>query len=299
VETFDDAGVYRLPDGRALIHTVDFFTPVVDDPGDWGSIAAANALSDVYAMGGTPLVALQLMCWPSGDLPLQMLGEVARGGADKMAEAFCTVVGGHTIDDPEPKYGFAVTGTAPEERIVTNSGAIAGDRLVLTKPLGTGIVTTAQKADRCPEDVLSAAVAHMSALNSVASQAMVSTGVSAATDVTGYGLAGHLLSMLRASGAAARIEAGRLPVLPGAWDLLAAGYYPGGSRRNLEAVGSALVGGDQQSQQMACDAQTSGGLLISVSPDRLDSLRARLEAGGVTGWLIGTVTEGKPAIELV
>ena len=297
VETLDDAGVYRLPDGRVLIHTVDFFTPVVDDPGDWGSIAAANALSDVYAMGGTPLVALQLVCWPSGDLPLRTLGEVARAGADKMAEASCTVVGGHTIDDPAPKYGFAVTGTAKEEQIVTNSGARPGDRLVLTKPLGTGIVATAHKADRCPPQVLSAAVGEMTALNLAASRAMVAVGVSAATDVTGYGLAGHLLSMLRASGAAARIDAA-LPVLAGAWDLLEAGHYPGGSLRNLQACQPALVGGDRRARRMVCDAQTSGGLLISVPDARVEALGARLEAEGVTGWVIGTVIEGEPVIEL-
>ena len=298
VETLDDAGVHRLPDGRVLIHTVDFFTPVVDDPRDWGSIAAANALSDVYAMGGTPLVALQMMCWPSGDLPLEMLGEVARGGADKMAEASCTVVGGHTIDDPEPKYGFAVTGTAEEGQVVTNAGARPGDRLVLTKPLGTGIVTTAHKADRCPRAVLEAAVGQMSALNLAASRAMVSVGVSAATDVTGYGLAGHLLGMLRASGAAARIETSALPALAGAWDLLAAGHYPGGSLRNLGACQPALVGGDERTRQMVCDAQTSGGLLISVPAARAEALDASLQAEGVTAAVIGKVTEGQPVIEL-
>lgn len=297
VETMDDAGVHRLPDGRVLIHTVDFFTPVVDDARDWGSIAAANALSDVYAMGGTPLVALQLMCWPSGELPLCTLGEVARGGADKMAEASCTVVGGHTIDDPEPKYGFAVTGTAAG-RIVTNAGCRPGDWLVLTKPLGTGIVTTAHKADRCPDRALSAAVAQMSTLNLAASRAMVSVGVSAATDVTGYGLAGHLLGMLRASGASAWIRAASLPVLPGAWDLLAEGHYPGGSLRNLAACEPALVGGDERSRRMVCDAQTSGGLLISVPAARVEVLGARLESQGVTAAVIGAVTEGEPAIEL-
>lgn len=298
VETLDDAGVYRLPDGRALIQTVDFFTPVVDEPRAWGRIAAANALSDVYAMGGTPLTALQMMCWPSGTLSLRMLGEVAAGGAEKMAEAGCTVVGGHTIDDPEPKYGFAVTGTASAGKIVTNSGARPGDRLVLTKPLGTGIITTAVKAGRCPPLVLAGAVEEMSALNAPAGRAMVSVGVSAATDVTGYGLAGHLLSMLRASGAAARLTTARLPFLAGATDLLAAGYYPGGSLRNLEAAEPRLQGGDETSRRMVCDAQTSGGLLISVPPTRLEALAARLVEEGVDASVIGEVIEGEPVVEL-
>jgi len=298
VETLDDAGVYRLPDGRVLIQTVDFFTPVVDDPRAWGAIAAANALSDVYAMGGTPLTALQLMCWPSQDLSLQMLGEVASGGADKMAQAGCTVVGGHTIDDPEPKYGFAVTGTASAEEIVTNSGARPGDRLVLTKPLGTGIITTAVKADQCPPGVLAAAVEQMSALNAAAGRAMVSVGVSAATDVTGYGLAGHLLSMLRASGAAALVDTARVPILRGAAELLAAGHYPGGSLRNLQAAEPRLRGGDPTSRRLVCDAQTSGGLLISVPSARVEELESRLEEEGVSAAVIGEVIDAEPAIEL-
>lgn len=298
VETLDDAGVYRLSDERALIHTVDFFTPVVDEPRAWGRIAAANALSDVYAMGGTPLTALQLMCWPSGDLSLQILGEVASGGAEKMAEAGCTVVGGHTIDDREPKYGFAVTGIAPPGEIITNSQACPGDRLVLTKPLGTGIVTTAHKADQCPPDVLSRAVEEMSALNAGACRAMVSVGVSAATDVTGYGLAGHLLSMLRASGVGARVETGRLPLLPGAIELLAAGHYPGGSLRNMGAAGPWLRGGDETYRRLACDAQTSGGLLISVPSSGVEPLLARLGEEGVSPAVIGEVVEGQPRIEL-
>lgn len=299
VETRDDAGVYRLPDGRVLIQTVDFFTPVVDDPRDWGRIAAANALSDIYAMGGRPLTALQLIGWPAGDLPLSILEEVVRGGAGVMARAGCTVVGGHTIDDPAPKYGFAVTGTAPEDGIVTNAGARPGDRLVLTKPLGAGIVTTAHKAGECPPGVLEAAVGQMSALNDRAGRAMVEVGASAATDVTGYGLAGHLLSMLEASGAAARIEVTRLPVLPGVSDLLDAGHYPGGSLRNLAAARPRLRGGDEAGRRLACDAQTSGGLLIAVRPDRLEALTTRLHGAGTVAAVVGEVIEGEPVVELV
>ena len=298
VKTRDDAGVYRLSEGRVLIQTVDFFTPVVDDPRTWGRIAAANALSDVYAMGGRPLTALQLMCWPSQDLSLDILGEVALGGAEIMAKAGCTVVGGHTIDDPEPKYGFAVTGIAMEEEVITNSGALPTDRLVLTKPLGTGIITTAHKVGDCPSESLEAAVQEMSALNDAACRAMTSVGVSAATDVTGYGLVGHLLSMLDASGAAARIQTSRLPLLPGAERLLAAGHYPGGSLRNLAAAGHRLLGGDEISRRLVCDAQTSGGLLISVPASRVETLTARLAAEGVHSATIGEVVEGKPSVQL-
>lgn len=296
VETRDDAGVYRLADGRVLIQTVDFFTPVVDDPGDWGRIAAANALSDVYAMGGEPLTALQLVCWPSGTLSLETLSTVIRGGSELMAQAGCTVVGGHTVDDPEPKYGFAVTGTAVG--LTTNAGARPGDVLVLTKPVGTGIVTTAHKAGDCPPEVLGAAVASMVSLNDRAARAMISVGASAATDVTGYGLAGHLLSMLDASGAAARIETARLPLLPGAEALLAAGFYPGGSLRNLEAAGPRLRGGDETARRLVCDAQTSGGLLMALAPSREEELIGRLAADGVPATAIGAVVEGEPSIEL-
>ena len=298
VDARDDAGVFRLSDGRVLIQTVDFFTPVVDDPRDFGRIAAANALSDIYAMGGQPLTALQLMCWPSEQLPLSVLEKIARGGAEIMAQAGCTVVGGHTIDDPAPKYGFAVTGTAREDEILTNTGARPGDRLVLTKPLGTGIITTAHKAGECPAEVLVEAVATMSALNDGAARAVASVGASAVTDVTGYGLAGHLLPMLDASGVGARIEAKRLPVLPAVSDLLRAGHYPGGSLRNLEAVGQRVRGGEESVRRLICDAQTSGGLLISVPPGRLDDLTAQLSSEGVAAAVIGVVVEGEPVIEL-
>ena len=296
VETRDDAGAYRLPDGRVLIQTVDFFTPVVDDPADWGRVAAANALSDVYAMGGKPLTALQLVCWPSGTLPLETLTTVVQGGSEVMARAGCTVVGGHTVDDPEPKYGFSVTGTAV--RLTTNAGARPGDLLVLTKPLGTGIITTAHKAGGCPPDVLSTAVASMVSLNDRASHAMISAGASAATDVTGYGLAGHLLSMLDASGAAARVEVSRLPLLRGTRELLSEGFYPGGSLRNLEAFDARLGGGDEAARRLVCDAQTSGGLLVAVTPSGAGELTGRLREDGVSAVAIGEVIEGRPSVEL-
>jgi selenide, water dikinase len=272
--TADDAGVVRLGDGRALVQTVDFFTPVVDDAYDWGRIAAANALSDVYAMGGTPLSALQLVGWPRDALPFELLERVVLGGADVMALAGCTVVGGHSIDDPEPKYGFAVTGLVDPDQVVTNAGARPGHVLVLTKPIGTGIITTALKRGACPDDVLAAAVDSMAALNDGAAGAMLAAGAGAATDVTGYGLLGHLREMLSASGVSAVVDVASVPVLPGAPELLDAGHYPGGSSRNLVAVSPYLSGGSERDRRLLADAQTSGGLLIAVPADGLESLLA-------------------------
>lgn len=295
ISTADDAGVVELPDGRALVQTVDFFTPVVDDPYDWGRIAAANALSDVYAMGATPFTALQLVGWPRDGLPLDLLEEVVRGGADVMAEAGCTVVGGHSIDDPEPTYGFAVTGMARVTEIVTNAGARAGDLLVLTKPLGTGIIATALKRGDCPPDVLAGAVDSMTRLNRAAAEAMREAGASAATDVTGFGLLGHLLEMLVASGASAQVDPAAIPVLPGAVDLLAAGHFPGGSGRNLEAVRAHLSGGDTATVSILADAQTSGGLLVAVPESGVDRMLA-VEGAVVIGRVLEA--EGEPGIRL-
>jgi selenide, water dikinase len=285
--TADDAGVVRLGDGRALVQSVDFFTPMVDDPYDWGRIAAANALSDIYAMGGTPLTALQLVGWPRDTLPFELLERVVVGGADVMALAGCTVIGGHSIDDPEPKYGFAVTGLVDPERVVTNAGARPGDRLVLTKPIGTGIVTTALKRGACPPEVLEPAVTAMVGLNAAAASAMRAAGAIAATDVTGYGLLGHLREMLSASRVSAEIDVGSVPVLAGARELLAAGHYPGGSSRNLAAVTPHLSGGSDGDRRLLADAQTSGGLLVAVPADRLDPL---LDLPGSA--VIGRIVEG-------
>lgn len=291
--TSDDAGVLRLPGepARALVQTADFFTPIVDDAYDWGRIAAANALSDVYAMGGEPLSALQLVGWPREELSLDLLGEVVRGGCDVMAQAGCLVVGGHSIDDREPTYGFAVTGLVDPDRVVTNAGARPGDLLLLTKPIGTGIVATAIKAGACPPPVRDAAVASMTALNAGAARAMTEVGVSAATDVTGFGLLGHLAEVCAASGVGASLDASAVPVLPGAWDLLDAGFYPGGSERNLAAVRGMLAGstGDR-TRRMLADAQTSGGLLIAVTPDRAPSLLEELASAGVDAAVIGEAT---------
>jgi selenide,water dikinase len=299
--TADDAGVFRLPSGEHLIQTVDFFTPIVDDPYLWGEIAAVNALSDVYAMGGTPLTALQLVCWPREELPFTELAEVIRGGADAMAKSGTTILGGHSIDDPEPKYGFAVTGLLTSGEPVTNAGAVPGDVLVLTKPLGSGVVSTAIKRGLCPDSLREEAVDVMTSLNDGAARAMVEVGVHAATDVTGFGLLGHLSEVLMASGVGAAIDVGKVPVLPGVRDLVDNGVYPGGSKRNLAAVRPVLEAGDvdEITVRVLADAQTSGGLLISAGPDRADSLLAALAREGTrSAAVIGGITSDESRIRL-
>ena len=291
----DDAAVYRLADGRALVVTLDFFTPIVDDAYDFGRIAAANALSDVYAMGGRPLFALNLLSFPRGLLAEGLAEEIVRGGAEKAREAGIPVLGGHSIDDAEPKYGMVAVGEVDPDAMLTNDGARAGDDLVLTKPLGSGIVATAIKAGACPADVLRAAVEMMAHLNRAASEAALAAGARAATDVTGYGLIGHLGNMLRASGVAARIDAASVPVLDGVVDLVADGHVPGGTRRNqrdsAESV-SYTDGVDEATRTLLADAQTSGGLAIASPPGRTTVLLAELKARGELGAVFGRVTEG-------
>jgi selenide,water dikinase len=277
--TRDDAAVYRLSADRALVATVDFFTPIVDDPASWGAIAAANALSDVYAMGGRPLFALNLVGWPRGKVPFEVLGEVLRGAVQVVKEAGCLMLGGHSIDDPEPKFGLAVVGEVHPDRMFTNAAAQPGDRLVLTKPLGTGILTTALKRNLLPETGLAAAVASMTALNDGAARAAAAAGVRCATDVTGFGLLGHLGNILAASGVGARIEVARLPVLAQALDLAAKGCVPGGTQRNHDAARAAWSADLTPAERYLCtDAQTSGGLLLAVAPEKLDALIAALKA---------------------
>jgi len=291
----DDAAVLRLDDERALVLTTDFFTPIVDDARDWGRIAAANALSDVYAMGGRPLLALNLTAWPGSTLPLEILAEVLRGGASVAASAGCLVVGGHTIDDPEPKYGMAVVGLAAPSRVLTISAARPGDTLVLTKAIGTGVVATAHKRGAAPDDVLAAAVASMTTLNDAAGEAALAAGVAAATDVTGFSLLGHLHRMLRASGVSAVVGASAVPLLPGAAELTEAGYVSGGTRNNISYLApwtSIDAGVAEPVAVLLQDAQTSGGLLLSTpSPD---TLRRELERRGVLAAIVGHVTAGFP-----
>jgi selenide,water dikinase len=291
-----------LSASRALVQTVDFFTPVVDDPYDWGRIAAANAVSDVYAMGSEPLSALQLVGWPRDVIPFDVLGRVLEGGADVMAAAGCTIVGGHSIDDAEPKYGFAVTGLVDPNDLVTNAGGQPGDALVMTKPLGSGIATTGIKAGSTPDELAAAAVAVMVDLNDRAAAAFRAVGANAVTDVTGYGLLGHLREILEASGVGARIDAARVPVLPGVVELAAAGVYPGGSDRNLKSLAPNLgvAGVDEVMVRVLADAQTSGGLLIALAPSKVARLLDELAQRGVTGAEIGELTDGSAGrIELV
>ena len=270
-ETFDDAGVFVLRDDLALVQTVDFFAPIVDDPYVFGQIAAANALSDVFAMGGEPLTALAIVGFPAGKLPPSVLGEILRGGQDKVREAGAVLIGGHSIIDEELKFGFSVTGQAHPGRLLTNATARPGDRLVLTKPLGTGLLATAAKADRLPTEALSALHASMSSLNAVASRAALAAGVTCGTDVTGFGLLGHALNVARGSGVTLRIDGRRLPELPGARELWRAGTRTGGSERNESYLASYIdaATADPSDLALALDPQTSGGLLLAVPPGAL------------------------------
>lgn len=273
--TADDAGVYALGDGRALVQTVDIFTPVVDSPRDWGRIAAANALSDVYAMGATPLTALQYLAWPRDKLSFETASEVVEAGLGVMSDAGCTVVGGHSIDGPEPTYGFAITGTASVDRVIANSGARPGDTLVLTKPLGMGIITTAIKRGKCPPSLAEEAIELMAALNDVAGGALADHGATAATDVTGYGLLGHLREICRASEVGARLDAEVVPILTGVRALLEEGMWAGGSQRNLESIRPDIVTDlEEDDWKPLIDAQTSGGILAALPPDRVDGFVA-------------------------
>ncbi len=257
----DDGAVVRIDGGRAVVATADFFTPVVDDAYDWGRIAAANALSDVYAMGGTPVVAVNLLAWPRDVLAMDLAAEVLRGGLDVAAAADCFVAGGHSIDDAEPKYGMAVTGIADPDRLLRNDAAAAGLPLTLTKPLGVGVLNSRHKQTG---EVFQEAIESMAALNREAAQAALAAGHRAATDVTGFGLLGHLLKMVRASGVDAVVDSAAVPYLEGARQALADGYVSGGTRRNLDWVRPHLAGGaDEDELLLLADAQTSGGLLVA------------------------------------
>lgn len=291
IGTSDDAGVFALGNGRALIQTVDIFTPVVDSPRDWGRIAAANALSDIYAMGATPVTALQYLAWPRDMLSFEIASEVVAGGMDVMVQASCTVVGGHSIDAPEPTFGFAVTGIADADVVVTNAGARPGDVLVLTKPLGIGIITTAIKREACPPEVAAEAIEQMATLNDVAGAALRPHHASAATDVTGYGLIGHLREVCTASGVGATIELDSVPIISGARDLLARGMWAGGSQRNLRSAEPDIDSErDVEEWKSLVDAQTSGGLLVAL-PEEMAAGYIEDVPGAVR---IGHVTSGMP-----
>ena len=293
--TRDDAAVFRLSADRALVATTDFFTPIVDDPRHWGAIAAANALSDVYAMGGTPLFALNLVGWPREKLPFDMLGEVMAGAVEVTERARCLMLGGHSIDVVEPLFGLVVIGEVHPDHALTNAGACAGDKLVLTKPLGTGILATALKRDALLEAGMAEAVRSMTTLNEGAARAALAVGVSAATDVTGFGLLGHLGNILAASKLGAEIAYESLPILAHAWNLAARGIVPGGTQRNLKAAEQVEWDDDvTPTDRIVCvDAQTSGGLLLAVPPENEAALLAALtEAATPAVAVIGRLTEG-------
>lgn len=289
--TADDAGVYRLTDEIALVQTVDFFTPIVDDPRWYGRIAAANALSDVYAMGARPLTALAIAAFPEA-MAHETMAAILAGGAEKAREAGIEVIGGHTVKDDEPKYGLCVTGIVHPERVVRNDRAHAGDRLVLTKPLGTGVLTTARRSDTIDDDELEPAVLAMAALNRAAGEAMVAAGAHAATDVTGFGLIGHLREMTGVR-LGARIDASAVGLLPGALRLARAGVAPGGSRTNLQNALEAGVRFAEEVEEalrlLLCDAQTSGGLLVALAPGSVAGFIAALREAEVDAREIGTL----------
>jgi len=293
--TRDDAAVFQFTADRALVATTDFFTPLVDDAATWGAIAAANALSDIYAMGATPLFALNLVGWPREKLPFELLGEVLQGAMEVARRAHCLVLGGHSIDSVEPHFGMAVIGEARPERLFTVAGGAAGDILVLTKPLGTGILTTALKRGRITEEDLTEAVRSMTSLNDGAMRAARGVRVLAATDVTGFGLIGHLGNIVNASKLGAELDFETLPFLANVRELAADGMIPGGTRRNLDAATNVAWAEDisETERLMACDAQTSGGLLLAVRPERLPMLLADLEKEGtLCRAVIGRLTEG-------
>ena len=300
LETGDDAAVWRLSETRALVATVDFFTPIVDDPATWGAISATNSVSDVYAMGGTPLFALNVVAWPREQLPLDTLAGVLDGARRQAMAGGWLVVGGHTVDGPEPMFGQVVIGEAHPDELLTNSGARPGDALVLTKPLGTGVIATAVK--RLDPNALQgggrlaraypAAVTSMTTLNDHASRAARHARVHACTDVTGFGLTGHLHKMLAASDTAAIVDLGALPLLPDLRALITDGFVPGGTGRNLEFVAEHLDGGGAADRDVVADPQTSGGLLLAVPADRLDALLADLGGGAHPPAVIGYVVHG-------
>ena len=294
-DTSDDAGVYRIAPDVALVQTVDFFTPIVDDPYDFGAIAAANSLSDIYAMGAKPLTVLNLAAFPVGTLDLGILADILRGGADKIAESGARLLGGHTIDDLEPKYGLAVTGVVHPDRIFRNSTCRPGDDLVLTKPVGMGIITTAIKRGLASPGLIKRATAIMAALNRAASEAMISAGASACTDITGFGLAGHALGMARASKVGMSIRMSSVPVVPEAYEFAGEGIVPGGTHSNLSYFSQWIeftADVEDHEKIVVADAMTSGGLLIAINPGKTGDLLDRLGEAQVSASVIGQACGG-------
>jgi len=290
----DDAGVFLLSDDVALVQTVDFFAPIVDDPYMFGQVAAANALSDVYAMGGEPLTALAIVGFPSGKLPIEVLREILRGGADKVHEAGALIIGGHSVIDEELKYGLSVTGRADPRRLLTNAGARVGDRLVLTKPIGTALLATAAKRGDLNESEVRMLTDTMRELNRDASRAALQVGARCATDVTGFGLLGHASHIARASGVTVRIEAARVPILPGAREAAARGIRTGGAERNLEYLQPLVDWGtaDEVTRILMYDPQTSGGLLVAMPPERVAPYLSLVPRAAEIGEVLGAGSTG-------
>jgi selenide,water dikinase len=302
MESLDDAGVYKLSDDVAIIQTIDFFTPIVDDPYDFGQITVANALSDVYAMGGKPLTALNIVCFPINKLDISILKDMLKGGIDKMKEAGVTLVGGHSIDDAELKYGLSVTGTVHPEYLVTNSGAKAGDKLILTKPLGTGIISTALKAGKVSKETIAKMTKYMAALNKKASELMQEVGVHACTDITGFGLLGHACQLAQNSQVGIKINSSAVPVFTEVEDFAKAGLCPGGLYRNRDFYGKMVEFSNQvpdYTRDILFDAQTSGGLLISLAPETAELLVKKLQKAGVQDAAIIGEVISKPAEKII
>ena len=285
----DDAGVVRAS-GENLIQSIDFFTPILDNPYDWGRVAAANALSDIYAMGGEPLSALQLVCWPRDHISFDILGEVIRGGLDVMEQAKCSVIGGHSIDDNEPKYGFSVTGVA-KETVFLNNTIKDGDKLFLSKPLGTGVISTAIKKDKASSEIINKATNVMTTLNNSAADVAHKYNANAVTDITGFGLFGHLSEMLKNTNLGANIYSKNIPAIEGVHELILNGFFSSGSQRHLDHVKELIIdiSSDQNLIKLCCDAQTSGGLLIAIPKDQNIDIVEIKESMGLELWEIGEI----------
>ena len=290
IETSDDAAVYRINDDLCLIQTIDFFPPMVDDPAVFGQIAAANALSDIYAMGGRPILALNIVCFPNC-LPADVLGEILRGGAEKVYQAGAVIAGGHSVEDDEPKYGLAVTGLVHPEKLLTNAGAQTGDVLVLTKPLGSGIINTAIKGNIADQQSYDQAVKYMAMLNAAAGAAVADIGANACTDITGFGLLGHAAEMAKASSKSIELWSEACPIISGALELARMGIIPAGAYNNRSYLGDQVVfdGVDREIQDVLFDPQTSGGLLISLPEQKADRLVNMLKEQEVPAAIVGRV----------
>ncbi|GAB5045839.1 selenide, water dikinase SelD [Thermodesulfovibrio sp. TK110] len=292
-EDWSDAGIYRLKEDLAVVQSVDFFTPIVDDPYDFGQIAVANALSDIYAVGAKPLLALNIVCFPVNEMDKSILREILRGGADKLKEAGAFMIGGHSVEDPEIKYGIAVTGIVHPEKFVTNRGSKTGDILILTKPIGTGILSTALKGKLLDPQTAKILTQTMALLNKTASEVMMNIGVHACTDITGFGLLGHALEMARASKVTIKIWKDKVPLLPKVFEFASMGIVPAGGRRNVNYCSKLIDTGqtDPITLDVLSDPQTSGGLLISVASDKADALIAELNSKGILAIPVGEVME--------